>query len=117
MPDSETGWDTKIGTATAALSAFVLTVSSDFNGNTIKVTSPTHIDTCARSATCNFAYLQGTSLTIHTDHLNRIFCSVFDSWVGACAGQTETCTIVINSDLSTTSVFADLGGGSGLCEP
>lgn len=117
MPDIDTEGDPKIGTATAALSAFVLTVSSDFNGNSIKVTSPTHIDTCGRSATCNFAYLEGTSLTIHTDAINRLACSVFDSWEGACAGQTETCTIVINSNLSTASVFADLGGGSGICSP
>jgi hypothetical protein len=44
-------------------------------------------------------------LTISTNPQNRIDCLAFSGWSGACAGQGATCTVVINSDLTTGAEF------------
>ena len=83
-------------------SAFVLSVSTDENPVKV-VASGTATNSCPDS--CNFAYIGGSTLTISTAAQNRIDCLAFTSWTGACAGQGATCTVVINSDLSTSAQF------------
>ena len=92
----------EVGTATSNLAAFVLTVSS--NETSVVVSSPGRSDTCFRGS-CNFAYIEGTPLTIQSDAQNWIDCAQFSSWGGACAGQGATCNLVINSELSTFALF------------
>jgi hypothetical protein len=108
MMDSNTDGDAKLGTETSALSAFVLTVGADENSITVTSSAPTN--TCPAFSTCNFAYLQGTTLTIKTALKNLIDCEIFNHWDGACAGQGSTCTVVINSDISTNAFFGPLSG-------
>ncbi len=84
--------------AAPSLSAFVLTVKANFQSD-VSVTSSSP---CAAGATCNYAFLQGTTVTVETALENRIDCARFTAWTGACAGQGPTCTLVMNSDLSTT---------------
>ncbi len=90
------------------LSAFVLTVSSD--EGQITVTSSSGTNTCIEADTCNFAYLGGSALTIKSQGQNLPDCEKFNHWVGACAGQTATCNVVINSNLSTSAVFGPILG-------
>lgn len=81
-------------------SAFVLTVSgTEEAGITVTTTGVT--DTCAEFATCQFAFIAGSTLTIKpTTTRNTIDCLQFAGWLDACAGQPSTCTLVINSDLA-----------------
>jgi len=97
---------------TAALtSAFVLTVTS--GENVITVSSPGRNDTCPRFETRSFAYLSGTALTVTTFAVNTPDCARFLRWDGACAGQSNQCSLVITSDLSTASVYGTIPG----CHP
>lgn len=86
---------------TPNVSAFVLTVTADFESD-IDVTNSTSGNNCPAGTTCNFAYLQGTAVTVQTAAQNLIDCRRFSGWTGACAGQGATCNLVINSDLSTS---------------
>ena len=83
-------------------SAFVITVGTD--ENPVRVSAPgTTTNSCDGS--CTFAYIAGTTLTIATNGTNRIDCLAFTRWGGACAGQGNPCTLVLNSDLSTDAEF------------
>ena len=86
----------------------VLTVTSGENDITVLSSSGT--DTCPAFETRNFAYIAGTALTIKTFPTNLPDCERFIRWDGVCAGQTNQCNLVINSDLSTTSVFGPILG-------
>lgn len=101
--DAEGSQAAEVGAAMTNVSAFVLTVSSEEND--VVVSSPGHVDTCPGVGTCNFAYIGGTSLTIKTAKNNVIDCALFSHWDGACAGQSATCNLVINSNLSTSAIF------------
>ncbi len=92
--------------AVPALSAFVLTVTTE--EQPITVTTSTGTNTCPDS--CSFAYIAGTSLSIHAGARNFADCLQFNSWIGACAGQGNPCTLVINSDLSTTAHYTSIPG-------
>jgi len=102
--NAEPGQAVEVGAVTPNVSAFVLTVSASAESD-ITVTSSAHVDTCSASASCNFAYLQGTALTIETAAQNLIDCRRFSGWTGACAGQGATCNLVINSNLSTSPAY------------
>jgi hypothetical protein len=103
MTDSATeGSQSAEVTEKPELSAFVLTVNSD--ENSVTVASSSGSNTCA-AGPCNFAYIAGTALTIRTANRNVPDCEQFTEWVGACAGQTSVCSIVINSNLSTSAEF------------
>ena len=102
----------EVGTETSSLSAFVLTVTS---GETaITVSSPGLADNiCPAFESRNFAYIGGAQLTIRTLGANIPDCEQFLRCDGACAGQGIQCNLVINSNLSTTSVFGPIRG----CHP
>jgi len=108
MTDSDTEASQTAEIVTPSVSAFVLTVGSDENSITVTSSAPTN--TCPAFATCNFAYLQGTALTIKTPLKNLPDCEIFNHWDGACAGQGATCSVVINSDISTNAFFGPLSG-------
>jgi hypothetical protein len=63
---------------------------------------------------CSFAYLAGSTLTLRvvfpTDRVNCIF---FSGWSGACSGQGNPCTLVLNSNLSTDAIWSPIIG----CQP
>ena len=99
----------EVGIATSNLSAFVLTVES--GENPITVSSPGVADNvCPAFELRNFAYVGGSQLTIKTFPTNQPDCEQFIRWDGACAGQGHQCSLVINSNLSTTSVFGPIKG-------
>lgn len=51
---------------------------------------------------CTFAYLAGSTLTLRVPFpRDNINCIMFNGWFGACGGQWNPCTVVLNSDLST----------------
>jgi len=108
MTDSGTEGSQTAEIVTPSVSAFVLTVTADENRITVTSSSPTN--TCPAFSTCNFAYLGGTALTINTPLKNLVDCEIFNHWDGACAGQGNTCSVVINSDISTTAFFGPLSG-------
>lgn len=108
MTDSDGSQSAEISGSTPNLSAFVLSVTAD--EGRITVTGGGHTDTCLAFSTCNFAYLGGTPLTIKAQAKNLVDCAQFTSWEGACAGQSATCSLVINSDLSTASVYGPILG-------
>jgi hypothetical protein len=111
MTDGDTGPDhgAQVSSSTINLSAFVLNVTS--GENPITVSSPGLGDNiCPAFETRNFAYVGGSSLTIKTFATNTPDCEQFLRWDGACAGQGHQCSLVINSDLSTTSVFGPIRG-------
>jgi hypothetical protein len=87
-------------------SAFVLSVSTD--ENPVSVTTSSGSNSCPDS--CQFAYIAGTSLTLHAGFQNLGDCLRFSGWSGACATQGQTCTLVINSDLSTTALYSRIFG-------
>jgi hypothetical protein len=97
-------------------SAFVLTVSTETAPqDKVNVTpsdgSPGR--TCFGTG-CQFAFLAGVTLTLRvpfpTDKVNCIF---FAGWTGACAGQGNPCTLVLNSDLTTEAIWDPIIG----CNP
>lgn len=99
----------EISTRTSDLSAFVLNVNS--GENPITISSPGTADNvCPAFETRNFAYISGAQLSIRTFQTNTPDCEQFIRWDGACAGQGHQCSIVINSELSTTSVFGPIRG-------
>jgi hypothetical protein len=90
--------------------AFVLTVSG-FEA-AIRVTTTGITDTCPADEQCQFAFVEGSTLTIKpTATQQRADCLQFAGWQGACAGQGTTCTVVINSDLSVSERFWTRIGG------
>lgn len=90
------------------LSAFVLTVDSP-EGLPVTVTTSSGTDTCS-SFPCNLAYVAGTSLSIFARRSKIVDCVTFDSWSGACSGQGDPCSLVINSNLSTTAQYRSILG-------
>ena len=102
--DAAPGQSTEVSAVTPSISAFVLTVTANVESD-ITVTSPAHVDSCTGGTTCNFAYLQGTALTIQTDAKNLIDCAQFSSWSGACSGQGANCNLTINSNISTSARY------------
>jgi hypothetical protein len=98
--DAEPAQSVEVGAVTPNVSAFVLTVSTSGQSD-IDVASSTSSNNCPAGTTCNFAYLQGTAVTVVTAAQNLINCAKFSQWDGACAGQGPTCSLVINSNLST----------------
>ena len=99
----------EVSTQTSNLTAFVLNVNS--GENPITVSSPGVADNvCPAFETRNFAYIAGAQLSIRTFQTNQPDCEQFIRWDGACAGQGHQCSIVINSNLSTTSVFGPIRG-------
>ena len=99
----------EIGSVTPNGSAIVLTVTSDVNDVVVSIT-PSAFNTCPAFETCTFGYDAGTALTIKTRPKNLSDCEQFVRWDGACAGQGATCSIVINSSLSTSAVFGPIPG-------
>ena len=99
-------------TTTPATGGFLinelLTVTS--GENDITVSSSNGTVTCPAFETRSVGYVAGTALTIKTFPTNQPDCERFIRWDGACAGQTNQCNLVINSDLSTTSVFGSILG-------
>lgn len=93
------------------VSAFVLHVVTEEQPITVTASGSTNTNTCPDS--CNFAYLGGTSLSIHAGARNVADCLQFSSWSGACAGHGNPCTLVINSNLSTTADYTTILG----CRP
>jgi hypothetical protein len=86
------------------------TISVGTLENRITVSSSRGIDTCDLGS-CDFAYAGGVSLTIRvTPTQNLADCLTFAGWHGACAGQGATCTLTINSNLSTSTMWTRLGG-------
>ena len=102
--DAESARSAEVGAATPSVSAFVLTVSANIESD-ITVTNSTSGNTCPLGQTCNFPYLQGTVVTVRTEPQNLIDCRRFSEWNGACAGQGATCTLVMNSNLSTSPAY------------
>lgn len=91
------------------VSAFVLHVATEEQPVTVTASGSTN--TCGGS--CNFAFLGGTSLSIHAGPRNIADCLQFSGWSGACAGHANPCTLVINSNLSTTADYTSIAG----CRP
>ncbi len=93
--------------AAPQVSAFVLTVSG-IEGE--DVASPGRVDVCG-GGPCNFAYIGGTRLTITPDGSGAgADCLQFVGWGGACAGQGDTCTVVIQSNISAHSQWGRILG-------
>jgi hypothetical protein len=93
-----------VGAVTSNVAAFVLTVHANVESD-VDVTNSTSGNSCSAGTICNFAYLQGTAVTVRTAAQNRIDCAQFLQWTGACAGQGATCNLVINSALTTTARY------------
>lgn len=74
----------------------------------VTVTGGGTTNTCG--ASCNFTYLTGTSLTLTAGLQNLVDCLRFSSWSGACSGQGRTCSLVLNSNLSTSAVYSSISG-------
>jgi hypothetical protein len=102
--DAEPAQSVEVRAVASTASAFVLTVTASFESD-IDVTNSTSGNSCPAGSTCNFAYLQGTTVTVQTAATNLIDCARFSQWNGACAGQGATCSLVINSDLSTSARY------------
>ncbi len=94
---------------TPNVSAFVLSVGTD--DGIVTVTGGGTTNTCG-SLQCNFAYLAGTSLSLSARGVPAD-CEKFSSWSGACSGQGNPCSLVINSNLSTTAQDSFIPG----CKP
>ena len=94
---------------TPGLAAFVLTVDADVESD-ITVTTTNSTSTCPANSFCNFAYVAGTSLTVRTKAQNLADCEKLVGWDGACSGQTNVCSLIINSDLSTGAVYGPIHG-------
>ncbi|HEU4733492.1 MAG TPA: hypothetical protein VFT22_36615 [Kofleriaceae bacterium] len=63
---------------------------------------------------CAFAYLAGSVLTLRVPFPNdKVNCIHFTGWSGACSGQGNPCTLVLNSDLTTEAIWANTIG----CQP
>ena len=89
--------------------SFTLSVSSIESG--VDISSPGRFDACPDPASCSFGYLGGSALTISlTSTTNIADCLRFSSWVGACAGQGSTCSLTINSNLSTSAHWTRING-------
>jgi hypothetical protein len=103
--DGLTGADSPVETgAVAADSAtFTLTVAAD--SGFVTVTGAGSMNTCIPHTTCHLSYAAGTSLTVDTPVIGETDCFFFSRWDGACAGQTHSCSLILNSDLSTTAVY------------
>ena len=101
---SNEGQTAQASTVSPDNSAFVISVGTD--ENPVRVSAPgTTTNICDIGSSCNFAYIAGTTLTVSTNPQNRIDCLALTRWGGACAGQGATCTVVLNSDLSTDAEF------------
>lgn len=103
--DSDDSQSSEIAAAPAA--AFVLSI----NGVEEERVVGGGLDTLCDGA-CSFAFLGGASVTI-TAIPNAADCLMWVSWTGACLGQGATCTLVMNSDLATTSRWGHING----CRP
>ena len=99
----------EIGSVTPKGSDIVLTVTSDVNDVVVSIFT-TGFNTCPALETCTFGYDAGTALTIKTRPKNLAECEQFVRWDGACAGQGATCSLVINSSISTSAVFGPIAG-------
>ena len=91
------------------LSAFVLTVIA-VESDIVITAANTVTNTCPGNSICNFAYIAGTALTIHTQGRILPDCEKFVHWDGSCAGHGASCSLVINSNLSTTPVYGPILG-------
>lgn len=86
------------------------TMSVDTLENNITVTSSRGVDTCDLGS-CDYAYTGGASLTIRVTPIRNLAdCLGFAGWQGACAGQGATCSLTINSNLSTSAIWTRIGG-------
>ncbi|HEX3764835.1 MAG TPA: hypothetical protein VHW23_39335 [Kofleriaceae bacterium] len=101
--DSEASQSAEVTVKPAA--SFTLTVSG---GQAEEVISSTSNSVC--NSTCGYVFAGGTPLTIEALEDNT-GCLIFKHWDGACAGQGEVCSIVINSDLTTNAVYHFNAGG------
>jgi hypothetical protein len=100
---------------TTSGSAFVLTVSTETAPqDKVQVTSSDGSPTRDCFGGCSFAYLAGASLGLRvvfpTDKVN---CIHFTGWSGACAGQGNPCSLVLNSDLFAEAIWSPTIG----CQP
>jgi hypothetical protein len=88
--------------------AFVLSLGTETNGqNSVSVQSSDGTPTRECVGGCDFAYLAGSTLTLLVDNPTDVAnCLRFSAWDGACAGQKNPCTIVLNSDLSTNALWS-----------
>jgi hypothetical protein len=87
------------------LSSFTLFVGSDEGAS---VTVAGVLTKCDLSCTLQFP--AGTSVTIHAKVQNLSDCLRFGSWDGACTGQGNPCTLVMNTDLSTSASSVRIPG-------
>ena len=91
--------------------AFTLQVSTIENEIQI-VRSDGNTDICGSS--CTFAYVAGLHLSISPTSLQqRADCLMWIGWNGACAGQGSTCSLTINSNLSTSAKWGRIAN----CRP
>jgi len=89
--------------------AFAVSVSSFESG--VSVASPRGVELCPDSGTCQFAYVTGTPITMSlTSTRNVADCLQFSGWQGACAGQSSSCSLVVNSDVSARAVWSRISG-------
>ncbi len=93
-------------------SAYVLTVSTEtLPQDEVIVTSSDGGPARICSGDCQFSYLAGASLTLRIPHpSDRVNCLIFRGWLGACAGQPATCSLVLDSDLTTEAQWAPIRG-------
>lgn len=87
-------------------SSSILSVATE--ESPVTVTGGGTSNTC--DASCNFTYLAGTALTLTAGLQNLADCLRFSSWSGACSGQGRTCSLVMNSNLSTTALYSQISG-------
>jgi len=81
----------------------VLTIGGDEGED---VASSGRRDVCLTDS-CAFSYAVGTALTITPDgHDATADCLMFSSWLGACAGQGPSCSVVITSNITVTSLWS-----------
>jgi len=80
----------------------------------IDVTGPDRSDSCPEGPSCSFHYAIGAALTVSvTPTENLADCLMFIGWNGACAGQGATCSLALDSDLSTSVRWGRISG----CRP
>jgi hypothetical protein len=60
----------------------------------------------------DYAFLHGSTVTLKEWGPDNNNCLMFHHWTGACAGQFTTCTLVMNSDLTTEAVWVPIKGCS-----
>ena len=96
-----TSGTTNVGATFNDLPTLTVVVGPTANPGSVKLSTP--IATCD-TGTCSFDYLNPTTVTI-TPVKDPTGCVLFDRFGGACVGQTGTCTVTVNANISVTATF------------